>query len=189
MATFAATDIALMLQTKAGERDGFDQLVERYRRDLVGYLYRMVYNHAIAEELAQEAFLRAYRSRERYEPSAKFTTWLYRIATRVALNWIRDNRRVVHEPLEGPSSDARPRQVADPGPAADVQVWRATLVQALRDAIQRLPERQRSVVVMHKYHDMTYEEIAGVMGCTPQAVKATLFRAHSALRDRLQALT
>jgi RNA polymerase sigma-70 factor (ECF subfamily) len=144
----------------------------------------MVENHAVAEELAQETFLRAYRSRAGYQPAAKFTTWLYSIAMRLALNWLRDNRARRHEPLE-PSGDARPRQLADPAPLADAALIHADLVRAVRQALAGLPDRQRSAVVMHKYHDMTYDEIAAMMRCSPQAVKSILFRAHSALRQKL----
>src|SRR6266498_4944679 len=120
MATAATSDILLMMRVRAGDRDGFDLLVERHRSDLVGFLYRMVSNYAIAEELAQEAFLRAYRSRARYEPTARFTTWLYRIATRLAWNWMRDNRRTLHHAsLEQEREDRRPLDIPDPNPLAD----------------------------------------------------------------------
>jgi RNA polymerase sigma-70 factor, ECF subfamily len=185
MAIIASTDIWLMLETKAGHREGFDVLVERHRNDLIGYLYRMVYDHAAAEDLAQEAFLRAYRSRGSYVPTAKFTTWLYSIATRLALNWLRDNRRFLYEPIDQADPDQRPRQIADPRPLADAQAIRSALLQALRSAVAQLPDRQRAVVIMHRYHDMTHEEIATALRCSPQSVRSMLHRARAALRARL----
>jgi RNA polymerase sigma-70 factor, ECF subfamily len=177
-----------MIQVREGNTVLFDNLVQRYRKDLVGYLYRMVDNHAVAEELAQETFLRAYRSRAGYKPTAKFTTWLYSIAIRLALNWLRDNRsRRREEPLEGLLKDGMPRQFADSAPLAEQVMISHDAVRAVRRAVAELPDRQRAVVLMHKYRDMTYDEIATELGCTPQAVKSMLFRAHSALRERLTA--
>jgi len=183
--TTAYSDMFLMVQVREGNSAVFDILVQRYRRDLVGYLYRMVQNHAVAEDLAQETFLRAYRSRAGYQPTAKLTSWLYSIATRLAWNWSRDNRVRQHEPLEGTIEDGRPRQFADSRPTVESALMRADRVRAVRLAIAELPERQRSVVVMHRYHDMSYEEIAAALDCSPQAVKSLLFRAHSALREKL----
>jgi RNA polymerase sigma-70 factor (ECF subfamily) len=186
MSAIASTDVLLMLQVRDGDSARFDILVQRHRNDLVGFLYRMVFNHAIAEELAQESFLRAYRSRAGYEPSAKFSTWLYSIATRLALNWIRDHRvRRTYEPLEGTAPDLRPRQFADPNPLVDDTLMRADRSRLIARALAELPDRQRAVVVMHKYEDMTYDEIAVAIESTPQAVKSLLFRAHSALREKL----
>lgn len=186
MSTTAYTDILLMVQVREGNAELFDVLVERHRNDLVGYLYRTVQNHAIAEELAQETFLRAYRSRASYQPSAKFTTWLYSIGTRLAWNWIRDNRtRRRMEPLEGDNQFTRPREFTDPAPLADDSLLHDECVRAVKRAVAELPDRQRAVVLMHKYEDMTYEEIAAASNCTPQAVKSLLFRAHAALRGKL----
>jgi RNA polymerase sigma-70 factor (ECF subfamily) len=188
MATIASTDILLMMRVRDGETSNFNILVERHRNELVGFLYRVVLNHAIAEELAQDAFLRAYRSREGYQPTAKFTTWLYSIAMRLALNWIRDNRtRRNHQPLEGRFPDGRPRQLADSSPLPDILLDRKERLRALAAAVEELPERQRAVVVMHRYQEMTYEQIAETLDSTPQAVKSMLFRAHAALRAKLTA--
>jgi RNA polymerase sigma-70 factor (ECF subfamily) len=112
---------------------------------------------------------------------------LYSIATRLALNWLRDNRtRRRYEPLEGLIEDGPPRQFADPQPLAESTMMQADMVRAVRHALAELPDRQRSVVLMHKYQDMTYEEIAAALHSTPQAVKSLLFRAHSTLREKLQ---
>jgi RNA polymerase sigma-70 factor (ECF subfamily) len=186
MSTMACADVRMMLQVRDGDSAAFDFLVRRYRNDLIGYLYRMVMNHAIAEELAQESFLRAYRARASYEAAAKFSTWLYSIGTRLALNWIRDHRvRRIYEPLEGTAPDARPRQLADPHPLADEELVRAGRARMISAALAELPDRQRAVVVMHKYDGMTYGEISAALDCSPQAVKSLLFRAHAALREKL----
>lgn len=188
MSAFASTDVLMMLEVREGNTTVFDGLVQRYRDDLIGYLYRMVENHAVAEELAQDTFLRAYRSRAGYQPTAKFTTWLYSIAIRLALNWLRDNRsRRRDEPLEGILKDGRPRQLADRAPLAEQALISADKVLAVRKALAELPDRQRTAVLMHKYQDMTYDEIASALGCTSQAVKSMLFRAHSTLRTKLAA--
>jgi RNA polymerase sigma-70 factor, ECF subfamily len=185
MAT-ATTDILLMMRAREGDRDGFDELVQRHRTDLIGYLYRVVFNYAIAEELAQEAFLRAYRSRARYEPTAKFTTWLYRIGTRLAWNWLRDNRRTLHhESIEQEREDHRPLQIPDPQPLADSRMVQADRARRVQRALARLPERQRSAVVMLRYNGLSYGEIAEALGTSTQSVKALLFRAHATLRERL----
>jgi RNA polymerase sigma-70 factor, ECF subfamily len=190
MAASVCPDVLLMLQTKAGDPEGFNLLVLRYRGELVGYLARMVLNHAVAEELAQETFFRAYRSRNTYEPTARFKTWLYSIGMRLALNWIRDTRRKRRaEPLEGRYPDGRPREFADPRPRADQVMERSDAARVVQQALAELPERQRTVVIMHKYQDLTYEEIADVLGTSPQAVKSLLFRAHAALRELLTATT
>src|SRR6266545_26639 len=140
MSAPAYTDALLMVQVREGHQEYFDLLLERHRRDLVGYLYRTVQNHAIAEELAQEAFLRAYRSRFGYQPTAKFTTWLYSIATRLAWNWIRDNRtRRSWEPLEGNDEGNRPRQFTDPGPRIDDTLVQGEWVRVIRQAVAELP--------------------------------------------------
>jgi RNA polymerase sigma-70 factor (ECF subfamily) len=188
MSVSTYTDALLMIQVSEGNTSLFDGLVQRNRNDLVGYLYRMVDNHAVAEELAQETFLRAYKSRAGYRPTAKFTTWLYSIAIRLALNWLRDNRSRRHdEPLQGVGREGVPRQLADGAPLADQIMMNGDTVRAVRRAIAQLPDRQRAVVVMHKYREMTYEQIASELCVTTQAVKSMLFRAHAKLRDLLRA--
>ena len=186
MATLASPDVLLMLRVREGDRDGFDRLVERHRTELIGYLYRMVFNYAIAEELAQESFLRAYRSRARYQPTAQFTTWLYRIGTRLAWNWLRDNRSLLRvTSLDQERADRRPLDVKDPQPLADDLMVRADRARRVARALARLPERQRAAVVMLRYNGLAYQDIAAALGCSTQSVKALLFRAHSTLRDRL----
>lgn len=179
-------DAELMLRVRAGDDASFAILLQKHRGPLVHFLYRMVQNQAVAEELGQEAFLRVYRSRASYEPTAKFTTWLFRIANHLALNWIRDckNERG-QESLDQPSGDGQMRQVADRQPSTEQQMIRQAKLSEVRQAIQSLPGKQRSAVVMHKFEEMEYSQIAGVLECSESAVKSLLFRAYETLRSRL----
>jgi len=172
-------DAELMLRLKAGDSASFDLLLARYRGPVIHFLYRMVQNAAVAEELAQEVFLRVYRARASYVASAKFTTWLFRIALHLALN----NRRDAREQRE--SSGLDDLQVADRGPSAEQSLVQAARLAEIRAAIQALPDKQRAAVLMHKYEEMGYAQIAEVLGCSESAVKSLLFRAYETLRARL----
>jgi len=189
MAAVAALerDAQLMLRVREGDAESFALLLERHRRPVVHFLYRMLQDQAVAEELAQEVFLRIYRARGSYEPTAKFRTWLFRIATHLALNWIRDNQKKLanhtsldEEPLEGPAL-----QLADARPNVEEELIRRARCEEIRRAIARLPEKQRAAVLMHKYSEMEYSQIAAVLECSESAVKSLLFRAYETLRKRL----
>jgi len=180
-------DAQLMLQVRAGDDASFDLLLQKYRCPIVGYLTRMVRNQAVAEELAQEVFLRVYKARASYEPSAKFTTWLYRIASRVALNSIRDHKaesgdRSLDEPLIG----GQPVQPADSRPTREQELVAEARLAVVRLAIASLPDNQRSAVLLHKYQELDYSQIAAALGCSVSAVKSLLFRAYGTLRSRLE---
>ena len=177
------SDTDLMLAVRSGDHPSFDLLLHRHRGPIVYFLYRMVQNTEIAEELAQDVFLKVYQSRERYTVDARFTTWLYRIATNRALNWIRDHRRAAaEERLDAPTQEGLHRQIADTSPSAELQAMQRQRVQAVRNAVAVLPERQRVALVMHKFEEMDYHKISEVMQCSPQAVKSLLFRAYESLR-------
>jgi RNA polymerase sigma-70 factor (ECF subfamily) len=179
-------DAELMLRVKEGDGASFDILLEKHRSAVVHFLYRMVQNHAVAEELAQEVFLRVYRSRGTYEPTAKFTTWMFRIATHLALNALRDGKNErLQERLDSDSADVPVRQVSDRRPSVEQSmVYQARLAE-IRRAISVLPEKQRAAVLMHKYEEMEYSQIATVLSCSESAVKSLLFRAYETLRARL----
>ena len=146
----------------------------------------MVQDQAISEELAQEVFLRVYRSRETCEPTAKFTTWLYRIATHLALNWLRDEKNERgQQRLDETSEDAPAREVADRSPSVEQTLLHQVKVDAVRQAVAALPDKQRAAVLMHKYDEMEYAQIARVLSCSESAVKSLLFRAYETLRARL----
>lgn len=179
-------DAELMLRVKEGDGASYALLLEKHRAAVIHFLYRMVQNHAIAEELAQEVFLRVYRSRSTYEPSAKFTTWLFRIATHLALNSLRDGKSERgQERLDDDSLDLPVRQVRDHRPTVEQVLVHQVKLEEVRRAIAALPEKQRAAVLMHKYQEMEYSQIARVLNCSESAVKSLLFRAYETLRARL----
>lgn len=180
-------DAELMLRVREGDETSFGLLVEKHRNSVVYFLYRMVQNRAIAEELAQEVFLRVYRSRGSYEPTAKFTTWLFRITTHLALNHVRDKRHEkLHDSIDERVEDAAPRQLATREINVEERLLRDARLGEIRQAIKLLPEKQRSAVLMHKYQEMEYSQIAGALECSESAVKSLLFRAYETLRERLK---
>ena len=175
-----------MLRVREGDDTSFGLLLERHRGPVVHFLYRMVQNQAVSEELAQEVFLRVYRSRETYEPTAKFTTWLFRIATHVALNSIRDRKKEKgHESLNEDMLDGMERQVADRQQTVEQEMVHEVKLREVRQAIEALPAKQRAAVLMHKYEGLDYAQIAGVLSCSESAIKSLLFRAYESLRGRL----
>ena len=179
-------DAQLMLRVREGDDTSFAVLLDRHRGPVVHFLYRMVQNQAVSEELAQEVFLRVYRSRTTYEPTAKFTTWLFRIATHVALNSIRDRKKEKgHESLDEEVLDGMARQVADRQHTVEQEMVREAKLREVRQAIETLPAKQRAAVLMHKYEGLDYAQIAGVLSCSESAVKSLLFRAYESLRGRL----
>ena len=186
----AYSDAEVMLRVKAGDESAFDYLVQKYRRPLVSFMYRMARNTAAAEDLAQEVFLRVYRSRQTYEASAKFTTWLYRIATNLAVNHARDTR---HERPEVTVSLDEPDE--ETGTTLDVPDTKVTVEEslvrrermlAIRAKVEALPERQKLAVIMHKYQQMDYKQIADVLKLSESATKSLLFRAYETLRAQLK---
>jgi RNA polymerase sigma-70 factor, ECF subfamily len=183
-------DAAIMLQLSAGNMAGFDYLIQKYRKPIIHFMYRMVRNQAIAEELAQEVFLRVYRSRETYRAEARFSTWLYRIATNLGVNYARDNR---HERSastvyldEADSETGTTPDVADTTLGAEASLLRDERLKAIREHVMSLPERQRLAVLMHKYEGMDYRQIGEVLKLSESATKSLLFRAYQTLREKLK---
>ena len=175
-----------MLRVRAGDDTSFALLLERHRGPVALFLYRMVQNQAVSEELAQEVFLRVYRSRTTYEPTAKFTTWLFRIATHVALNSIRDRKKDKgHESLDEEMLDGMERQVADRQLTVEQEMVHEVKLREVRQAVEALPAKQRAAVLMHKYEGLDYAQIARVLSCSESAIKSLLFRAYESLRGRL----
>ena len=183
-------DAAIMLELKAGNMSGFDFLLQKYRKPIINFMYRMTRNQAVAEELAQEVFLRVYRSRETYRAEARFSTWLYRIATNLGVNQARDTR---HERSastvyldETDSETGTSPDVADATPGAEARLLRDERMSAIRDFVEALPERQRMGVMMHKYEGMDYKQIGEVLKLSESATKSLLFRAYQTLREKLK---
>jgi RNA polymerase sigma-70 factor (ECF subfamily) len=184
------SDAAVMLRVAAGDESGFKYLVEKHHRAMIHFLFRMVRNQAVAEELAQEVFLRVYRSRESYRAEAKFTTWLYRIATNLAVNHARDTkheRAAQNVYLDQPDEETGSTpDVADDEPTVEQNLLREERMSAIRQHVMALPERQRMAVLMHKYKGMDYRQIGDVLKLSESATKSLLFRAYQTLRDKLK---
>jgi RNA polymerase sigma-70 factor, ECF subfamily len=184
------SDAEIMLRVAAGDEAGFGLLVEKYRRQMVHYMFRMVHNQAIAEELAQEVFLRVYRARASYRAEAKFSTWLYRIATNLGVNHARDTRhergaQAVYLDQPDPETGISP-DVADSTPSVEQNMLQEARLAAIRKHVMALPERQRTAVLMHKYQDLDYKQIGAVLKLSESATKSLLFRAYQTLRERLK---
>jgi RNA polymerase sigma-70 factor (ECF subfamily) len=184
------TDAEIMLAVAAGDEAGYNYLVGKYHRQIIHFLFRMVHNEAVAEELAQEVFLRVYRSRESYRAEAKFSTWLYRIATNLAVNHARDTkyeRTAQTLELDAPDAEsgATP-EVADSELNIEQRMMREERMAAIKAQVSALPERQRMAVLMHKYQEMDYRQIGEVLKLSESATKSLLFRAYQTLRDKLK---
>lgn len=186
----AMSDAEIMLRVREGDDTGFSFLIEKYRKPIINFMYRMVHNQAVAEELAQEVFLRVYRSRLTYRAEAKFTTWLYRIATNLGVNHARDTKyersaQTVYLDQADPETGTTP-DVADDRPLAEDELVKDERMRAIRKHVMALPERQRTAVLMHKYQGLDYKEIGAVLKLSESATKSLLFRAYQTLRERLK---
>ena len=183
-------DSDVMLQLRAGNMAGFDYLVQKYRKPIIHFMYRMVHNQAVAEELAQEVFLRVYRSRETYRAEARFSTWLYRIATNLGVNHARDTRHERNASTiyldQVDSETGMTPDIADSTPGAESDLLRDERLQEIRQHVLALPERQRMAVLMHKYEGMDYKQIGDVLKLSESATKSLLFRAYQTLRVKLK---
>jgi RNA polymerase sigma-70 factor (ECF subfamily) len=180
-----------MLRVRDDEPKAFEELVEKYQHRLVAVLNHLVGHADEAEDLAQEVFLRIYRARKKYRARAKFSTWLFTIANNLALNALRSRRRKAVVPLETTDSGPlgpRPaeRLVQDKGEQPSHHLQQQELAAVIRRALDGLNERQRSAVLLNKFEEMNYAEIAEVMGLTTKAVKSLLSRARTNLRLALQ---
>ncbi len=193
----ARSDVQLMLGVKSGDDSSFELLLRRYRTPLVNFLYRMVRDGAAAEDLAQEVFLRVYRARGQYVPTAKFTTWMFRIATNLALNALRDGRyRQMEISIDQTGadhsadgeSDQPTKEIADRQASIESELIQRDRAEQIRRAVESLPEKQRAAVLLHKYEELDYDQIANVLGCSESALKSLLFRAYETLRVELAPL-
>jgi RNA polymerase sigma-70 factor (ECF subfamily) len=185
-----ASDAAIMLRVAAGDEAAFNYLVQKYHRPMISFLYRMVHTQAVAEELAQDVFLRVYRARESYRAEAKFTTWLYRIATNVAVNQARDTKheRAAHNvylDVADEETGTTP-EIADDEPTIEQRLLQNERMAAIRKHVLALPERQRMAVLMHKYQGLDYRQIGDVLKLSESATKSLLFRAYQTLREKLK---
>ena len=187
----ADPDVQLMLKAASGDNAAFEQLVVRYQDRLVGFFFHLVHDRTVAEDLSQEAFLRVFRSKDRYEPTARFSTWLFRIAHNLASNQKRGAVRRRETPLafRSDTHDFRPEEqiLAEKSALMPTRQLDSTeLRNHVRSAIDDLSERQRTAVLLHKFEEMSYEEIGEVMGLGTVAVKSLLSRARSKLKEALE---
>jgi RNA polymerase sigma-70 factor (ECF subfamily) len=181
------SDAQLMLRFRNGETGAFDQLFSRHTRAIINFAYRFVRERQTAEELAQDIFLRVYESASRYRVEAKFTTWLYRIATNVCLNEIRKSHlRAGRLPLEAIARGPLPACALGCGSSPEKLLEREAISRAIREALNRIPEKQRIAFVLNKYQEFSYAEVAEIMGISEKAVKSLIHRAREALTERLK---
>lgn len=175
-----------MLRLKSGAQEEMATLVARHERKLVQFLNRMVADRAVAQELAQEVFLRVYMARHSYEPAAEFTTWLYCIAANHARKWIKRQRKV-HQDIDALSPKALYRSTTEHTPTPEKLLLEQERYARVAHIINSLPDRQKAAVILHKFEGCEYREIARRLDCSVSAVKSILFRTHSALRGSLRA--
>ena len=173
-------EIEWMARIRDGDMEAFRCLVEAHQARVVGTISKMLGSDAEAEDLAQQVFIRIWKSAPRYQPTAKFTTWLFRITRNLVFNELRRKRHFVDQADEMPE----PAERRDQEP--DKVLMEGELQSAIQNAIDQLPESQRLAIIMRRYEGMAYEEIAAVMGTTVPAVKSILFRARAELRERLE---
>lgn len=180
--------VRLMLRVKEGDVKAFESLVALHQNAIVGTCARMLNNLDDAHDIAQQVFIRVWRSAPRYEPTAKFTTWLYTITRNLVFNETRRRSRRKEVSMEQENEDDTPKHFADHSvPGADENLAKAEFHDALDKAIAALPEKQRLAVVLRGKQDMPYDEICGILKMSLPAVKSLLFRARSDLRKHLAA--
>jgi RNA polymerase sigma-70 factor (ECF subfamily) len=187
------TDEQLMELYRKGSRDAFEELFARHHRKVIHFAYRMTGDKARAEEAAQEIFLRIARAAFTWQPTARFSTWMYTIARRTTLNYIRDEREEGGKVpiLPGEEGQDGSPALQFPGPAArnpEEMAWSAEIQERFIEALQRLPETCRSAFVLNRGDGLSYEETAAVLGITIQAVKSRIFRAREMLMESLSGL-
>jgi len=183
-----ASDVELMLKVKKGDREAFSLLVQRYRKPLINFIYRFTANSGESEDLAQDVFVKVFQSATGYQPKAAFSTWLYRIATNVTLNFIRDRKPQLTYSMSRESDDPEApayAELPDAKALVESQLLEKEKIKRIREALGSLPEHQRLAVILTKYQDLSLKEAAGVLKCSETAVKSLIFRAYTALRQKL----
>src|SRR5213594_4408432 len=180
-----AEDVRLMRLVSRGDTSAFEELIERHQALVAGTVARMLSSNSDVEDIAQQVFIRVWKSARRYVPRAKFTTWLLKITRNLVFNELRRTRRRAHVPLQSEHGAEDPPLKDETNPAPDASLLESELQQAIEEAIQRLPETQRMALVPRRYEQLSYEQIADVLDLSVPAVKSVLFRARTELRARL----
>jgi RNA polymerase sigma-70 factor (ECF subfamily) len=183
-------DAVLMLRVKRGDRAAFGELVEKYKQPVLNFIYRTLRDETEAEDLAQNVFLQVYKSRGRYRRTAKFSTWLFTIARNLCLNEIRRRSRHPAESIEETQTehDDQPhRQFEDKSQAAPPEkLLHGELAQKIGEALAGLPENQRSAILLCRQEELSYEEIAEILGCSLSATKSLIHRGRETLKEKLK---
>ena len=177
--------IELMARVKDGDEEAFERLVELHQTAVIGTVAKMLSNTADAHDIAQQVFIRVWKSAPRYRPTAKFTTWLFTITRNLVFNEMRRRKRRPESSIEEAEEEYHIGLPDDEHRQPDAESLQAELERAIDDAIQALPEKQRIAVILRRYEDMPYDEIAKVVDLSLPAVKSLLFRARGQLRDAL----
>ena len=178
-------DVRLMSLIARGDKPAFEQLIERHQALVVGTAARMLGSNSDVEDIAQQVFIRVWKSAARYRPRAKFTTWLLKITRNLVFNELRRTKRRAQMPLQ---PDPQSEEIALPDEATaapDASLLEEELQRAIEDAITQLPETQRMALILRRYEELSYEDIAAVLELSVPAVKSLLFRARTELRGRL----
>ena len=184
-------DTELMLRVKEGDRDAFRRLIERHQKAVINFCYRSVGDGWEAEDIAQKVFLQVYKSAARYKPTAKFSTWLFTIVRNTTLNELRRRQRhqaASMDALSEETDESPGQQFTDAhaeSPAEEMQ--HRELQSKIQEAIQSLPENQRTAITLLRYEEMSYEGIAAVLHCSVSATKSLIHRARETLKERLHA--
>jgi RNA polymerase sigma-70 factor (ECF subfamily) len=180
------TDDELVARSVGGDIDSFNQLILRWERPIYALAYRVIGREEEARDVSQEAFLRAYRGLPGFKGQAKFSSWLYRITLNLCRDWIRKQRR---QPVSQLPEDADIDEIAaSTGPVESIEdlVARRELTAVVEEAMSRLPEEQRTAIILKEYHGMTFQEIADLQGCPLSTVKTRLYQGLSVLRRELE---
>ena len=178
-------DVALMLRVKAGDHAAFQELVERHQDMIIGTVAKMLGNPSDAQDIAQQVFLRLWKSAKRYKQQAKFTTYLFTITRNLVFNECKKRSRRKTHSLEERQDENFQQYTDDPSKSPDVETLQSELQDAVDQAINSLPEKQRLAVILRRYENMPYEQIADVLSTSVSAVKSHLFRARTDLRQLL----
>jgi RNA polymerase sigma-70 factor, ECF subfamily len=184
-----AQDLRWMARIKAGDMDALQALIECHQSRIVGTVTKMLGSESDSEDIAQQVFIRVWKHADRYEPTAKFTTWLYKITRNLVFNELRRRKRHPAQSLDRPYEDDEERPLQAPDPAAkspDRTLLDGEMQDAIQRAIDELPETQRLAVILRRYDDVSYEEIGEILELTVPAVKSVLFRARTELREKLK---
>jgi RNA polymerase sigma-70 factor (ECF subfamily) len=178
-------DVRLMRLVGRGDTSAFEELIERHQALVAGTVARMLGSNSDVEDIAQQVFIRVWKSARRYVPRAKFTTWLLKITRNLVFNEMRRARRHAHVPLQSEPGAEEISLKDQANPAPDASLLEDELRRAIEEAIMQLPESQRMALVLRRYEQLSYEQIAEVLDLSVPAVKSVLFRARTELRSRL----